>query len=245
MSARVWEVYPAIDLRRGRVVRLRQGDPDRETAYGDDPLVAARRWQEAGARWIHVINLDGALGEGGAENVRALRCVVEGTEGLRVQFGGGLRDLTAVRSVLEMGVERVILGTAAVRDPDLVQGALDVFGAKRVVVGVDARGGRVQTHGWQEASEMDALALTRRWAERGIRWVIVTDVARDGMGSGLNLKQAKRLAAVPGVDVIGAGGVGSVEDVREAYNAELSGVIIGRALYEGEVELGEALAVGG
>ena len=243
MRSRFWEVYPAIDLRRGRVVRLRQGDPERETRYGDDPLAVALRWQEAGARWIHVVNLDGALGEGGAENARALQGVLEGTEGLRVQFGGGLRDMEGIRRVLEMGVERVILGTAAVQDPALVEGALHAFGPERVVVGIDARNGVVQTHGWQETSEVDALALARSWVGRGVRWVIVTDVARDGMGRGLNLEQAQRLAAVAGLEVIAAGGVGGLGDVRRACDAGLSGVIIGRALYEGDVELGEALGV--
>jgi phosphoribosylformimino-5-aminoimidazole carboxamide ribotide isomerase len=243
VTAGNWTVYPAIDLRRGHVVRLMQGDPDRETAYASDPRRVARRWQRAGADWVHVVNLDGAFGEGGQENLRALERILGLPNGLRVQFGGGLRDLASVRRALNLGVNRVVLGTAAVRDPALVQAALDVYGAQRVAVGIDVRDGNVRTHGWREGGDVDALELAQQWADRGVRWLIFTDVARDGMGRGLNLKATVRLAEATGLSVIASGGVASLGDVRQAYQANLSGVIIGRALYEGDLALEDVLGI--
>jgi len=262
-----WTVYPAIDLRQGRVVRLMQGDPGQETRYADDPATVARRWQEAGASyfslkgrhsdgaprfslkgrhsdgapWLHVVNLDGALDQGGARNRAAVARIL--ATGLRVQFGGGLRDLEAIRGALALGVERAVIGTAAVENPALVEAALDAFGPERIAVGIDARDGIVRTHGWKQAAGMPAVELARRWADRGMRWFIFTDVARDGMGSGLNLAATVHLAQETGVHVIASGGVASLEDVRRAYRAGLSGVIIGRALYEGQVKLEDALRV--
>jgi phosphoribosylformimino-5-aminoimidazole carboxamide ribotide isomerase len=285
-----WTVYPAIDLRRGRVVRLRQGDPDRETRYASDPLSVAHRWQEAGATWLHVVNLDGAFDEGGRENQAALERIL--TTGLKVQFGGGVRDFATLSWALNLGVRRVVIGTAAVKNPGLVDDALRAFGPDRITLGIDARDGQVRTHGWTEAAPMTAVELARHWAVRGVRWVIFTDVSRDGMGSGLNLKTTMQLAQVAApsassgqapsassgqapsassgqvpsagsgqvpsagsgqapsagarrrLHVIASGGVASLADVRQAYQARLSGVIIGRALYEGQVALEEALRVG-
>ena len=246
-----WVVYPAVDLRRGRVVRLVQGDPGQETKYADDALSVARRWQEAGAEWVHVVNLDGAFGErsrleslphGSRENLAALKRIL--TTGLRVQFGGGLRDFQALRRALALGVSRVVVGTAAVEDPALVEEALRTFGPEQIAVGIDAREGKVRTHGWREATSMTAVELARQWADKGVHWVIFTDVSRDGMGSGLNVDATVHLAQTTGLKVIASGGVASLEDVRRAYEAGLSGVIIGRALYEGQVALEEALGVG-
>jgi phosphoribosylformimino-5-aminoimidazole carboxamide ribotide isomerase len=245
-----WEIYPAIDLHRGRVVRLRQGDPAQETAYDDDPLAVARRWQEAGARWLHVVNLDGALGEGGDENLVALERVL-GTE-LLVQFGGGLRDLESLRRALELGVCRTVVGTAAVEDPALLEAALAALGPERVAVAIDARRGRVRTHGWQQDSVLTAADLARRCAALGVEWIIHTDVARDGTGRGLNVEASRQLAREAGplsdsehrLHVIASGGLASLGDVQQAHRAGLSGVIIGRALYEGSVRLEDALRVG-
>mgnify|MGYP001098769547 CR=1 FL=1 len=240
--SRDWTVYPAIDLRRGRVVRLMRGDPEQETRYADDPLSVARRWQEAGSGWLHVVNLDGAFGKLNVENLAALERIL--TTGLRVQFGGGLRDLEAIRRALAMGVSRVVIGTAAVKDPALVEAALDAFESERVAVGIDARDGIVQTHGWQEAAPVTAIQLAQRWAGRGVRRVIFTDVARDGTGAGINLPATVQLAQESGLNVIASGGAAGLEDVRRAHEAGLSGIIIGRALYEGRVRLKEALSVG-
>lgn len=243
MGADNWMIYPAIDLRHGRVVRLMQGDPDRETAYASDPLHVAERWRGAGAQWVHVVNLDGAFGEGSEENIRALQRILEGTRGLRVQFGGGLRDLASVRRALELGVERVVLGTAAVRNPTLVAAALDAYGPKRVVIGIDAGGGAVRTHGWRESAGVTALELAQQWAGRGVDWLIFTDVARDGTERGLNLEATAQLAEATDLNVIASGGVASLDDVWRAYAANLSGVIIGRALYEGTLSLQDALSI--
>jgi phosphoribosylformimino-5-aminoimidazole carboxamide ribotide isomerase len=245
-----WAIYPAIDLRQGRVVRLRQGDPAQETIYGDDPLAVAGRWQAAGAGWVHVVNLDGAFGEEGGENLAALGRIV-GT-GLRVQFGGGLRDLESVRRVLEMGVRRAILGTAAVEEPSLVGAALAAFGPERIAVAIDARQGLVRTHGWRQDSALTAGELARWCGEAGVRWIIHTDVARDGMGRGLNVEASRQLVrntglagdSSQGLRVIASGGVASLEDVQRAHSAGLSGVVIGRALYDGALCLEDALGVG-
>lgn len=239
---RTWNIYPAIDLRQGRVVRLMQGDPGRETQYADDPLRVARRWQAASTQWLHVVNLDGALDESGRENLTALERVL--TTGLDVQFGGGLRDLDGIRRVLDLGVSRAVIGTAAVENPALVEVALAEFGPERIALGLDARDGIVRTHGWQEDTGVTAVDLGRQWAERGVRWIIFTDVSRDGMGTGLNLDATVELAQATGMSVIASGGVGRLDDVRSVHVAGLSGVIIGRALYEGHVMLEDALRVG-
>jgi len=238
---RVWDIYPAIDLRQGRVVRLMQGDPDRETQYAKDPLHVARRWQEAGTDWLHVVNLDGALDESGRQNLAALERVL--TTGLKVQFGGGMRDLESIRRALDLGVSRAVIGTAAVENPALVEAALAEFGPERVALGLDARDGIVRTHGWQEDTGITAVEMGRQWADKGVRWVIFTDVSRDGMGTGLNLDATVELAQATEMHVIASGGVASLEDVQRTYEAGLSGVIIGRALYEGAVVLEEALHV--
>lgn len=240
---RDWTVYPAIDLRGGRVVRLAQGDPQRETCYGDDPLAAARRWQSAGASWLHVVNLDGAFGDAATQqNADALLRIV--ALGCKVQFGGGLRTMADVRQAIDLGVERVVIGTAAVEEPALVAQLIQSYGPERVAVSIDARRGMVRTHGWRRGGGMSATRLARRCAVAGLRWLVYTDIARDGMGSGPDLDAAVRLANDTGLRVIAAGGVGSLQDASRSFAAGLSGVIIGRALYEGLVDLDAALQVG-
>lgn len=234
-------IYPAIDLREGRVVRLAQGDPDRETAYDDQPLAVARRWQTAGAAWLHVVNLDGAFGEGGRKNVTALARIL--TTGLKVQFGGGVRDLETVRRILDMGVARVVLGTVAVENPAVVERALADFGPERLAVGIDARDGYVRTRGWREAAPLTALELAQQWAARGGRWVIFTDIARDGMSDGVNVEATAALAQATGLAVIASGGVATLDDVLRVKDTGLRGVIIGRALYEGQINLEAALKI--
>jgi len=242
-------IYPAIDLREGRVVRLAQGDPDRETAYDTQPLAVARRWQAAGAAWLHVVNLDGAFGEGaspelvegGRKNVTALARIL--ATGMQVQFGGGVRDLETVRRVLDMGVARVVLGTVAVENPAVVERALADFGPERLAVGIDARDGYVRTRGWREAAPLTALDLAQQWAALGGRWLIFTDITRDGMSSGVNVEATAALAQATGLAVIASGGVATLDDVQRVKAAELHGVIIGRALYEGRVSLEAALKV--
>lgn len=232
-------VYPAIDLRAGRVVRLQQGDPARLTAYSDDPAEAAHRWLEAGARWLHVVNLDGAFDESDLSNHRALEEIlsVASQFDAHVQFGGGMRSLDSIEDAFQAGVSRAILGTVAIERPDVVEEALLRFGAERIAVGIDAREGFVRVRGWTSNSGTRAIDLARRLRTLGLRTVIFTDVSRDGLGSGLNIAASRELAEVSGLDVIASGGVHSLEDVIAAKNASLAGVIVGRALYEGTIDL--------
>jgi phosphoribosylformimino-5-aminoimidazole carboxamide ribotide isomerase len=234
-------VYPAIDIRKGRVVRLLYGDPNQETVYGDDPVAMAQRWQNAGAEWLHVVNLDGAFGESGAANQDALTRIL--TTGLRVQFGGGLRDMNSIRRALDLGVTRVVLGTVAAENPKRVESALTEFGPERIAVGIDARDGIVRVRGWQEAAPLQAADLAQHWAAMGGRWLIFTDIARDGVSTGVNVDATAAIAQATGLSVIASGGVAARDDVVRVRDAGLPGVIIGRALYEGQVDLAEAIQI--
>ncbi|MCI0397570.1 MAG: 1-(5-phosphoribosyl)-5-[(5-phosphoribosylamino)methylideneamino]imidazole-4-carboxamide isomerase [Chloroflexi bacterium] len=235
-------VYPAIDLRKGRVVRLVQGDPARQTVYGDDPAAVARRWLAAGANWLHVVNLDGAFGEEESANIAALRAILAAAGPGRVQFGGGLRSLADMEQTLEWGVGRVILGTAAVESPELVAEAVARFSPERVGVGIDARDNRVRVKGWVEASDLEPATLGRQLAGLGVRTVVYTNIARDGAGRGVDVAASQQLAEGTGLAVIASGGVASAADVAAVRAAGLSGVIVGRALYEGQVRLEEMLS---
>jgi len=239
----MFEIYPAIDIRRGQVVRLQEGDPARQTVFGADPAAAAQRWAAQGARWMHVVNLDGALGEANAlrELLPAL-CRV----GPRLQFGGGLRSLADVESVLRAGVARAILGTVAVEQPELVREAIARFGARAVAVGIDAREGRVRVRGWQADGGLSTLELGRQLKAAGVEVVIHTDIARDGLLSGANVTASVELAQATGLGVIVSGGVAELDDIRRARAAAAQGVvgvIAGRALYDGALDLRQALAM--
>jgi phosphoribosylformimino-5-aminoimidazole carboxamide ribotide isomerase len=238
-------IYPAIDLRGGKVVRLKEGDPARMTAYSDDPAETAKRWLAMGAKWLHVVNLDGAFGEGDTENQQALLSILKAASefGADVQFGGGLRSLDSMSQALSLGVSRIVLGTIAVENPDVVTGALKKFGVERVAVGIDARDGVVRVRGWQSDGGVSAQDLALQMRMLGLCTIIFTDVGRDGMGRGLNISMTRELADVSGMDVIASGGVHALEDVMAACDANLSGVIIGRALYEGTINLKEALEI--
>ena len=236
-------IYPAIDLRGGQVVRLKEGDPARQTAYSNDPAETARRWLSVGAKWLHVINLDGAFDENDIANQEALRAILSVADefGAQVQFGGGLRSLDAIDAALGMGVQRAIIGTLAVERQDVLETALSRFGADYIAVGIDARDGLVRVRGWQDGSGVSASDLARQMRTLGLRTVIFTDVRRDGMGLGLNIAATRELADVSGLAVIAAGGVHTLDDVLAAREAGLAGAIIGRALYEGTIDLKEAL----
>lgn len=236
-------IYPAIDLRGGKVVRLKEGDPARMTAYSDDPAETARHWFALGATWLHVVNLDGAFGEGDDANQNALESILKTAKefNAQVQFGGGLRSLEMMEKVLSLGVNRIILGTVAVERPEILSGAVKQFGAENLAAGIDARDGLVRTRGWKDNSGISALDLASQMRGFGLRTVIFTDVSRDGMGRGLNIESTRELADVSGLDVIASGGVHTLEDVRAARSANLAGVIIGRAIYEGTIDLKEAL----
>ena len=238
------DIYPAIDLRHGQVVRLQLGDPDRQTTFSDDPLAIANQWIESGANWLHVVNLDGAFDEAGLSNWQILPKLTG--LGSRVQFGGGLRTLKDIARALNFGVSRVILGTVAVEEPDVVADAVRLFGAERIAVGIDAQEGKVKTRGWQSDSIRTPVDLGLQMVALGVRTVIYTDISRDGILSGVNAQSTIELARETGLNVIASGGVASLADVRHVLAGAaggVSGLIIGRALYDGNIDLREALKI--
>jgi phosphoribosylformimino-5-aminoimidazole carboxamide ribotide isomerase len=234
-------IFPAIDLRNGKIVRLAQGDPTRQTTYGDNPRAQAEQFKAEGATWIHVINLSGAFGENAQANLKALEAIL--TVGLKVEFGGGIRDEETIRIPLEMGAERVFLGTAAIQNPALVDWAIARYGAERIAADIGIRDGQVMVKGWQESTPLTMLAAGWRFRQQGLEWCVLTDVRRDGVGSGINVVPAVKLQNTTGLKVVASGGVSIMDDVRRVREAGLAGVIIGRALYEGRVALKEALQI--
>jgi phosphoribosylformimino-5-aminoimidazole carboxamide ribotide isomerase len=239
MSA--FELIPAIDLLGGKCVRLTQGDYDAATEYDADPAGVAARFAAHRIQRLHVVDLDGAK-RGEPVNTRAVQGILGAAKGVPVELGGGIRTLAGVETWLGLGVERAILGTAALRDPALVREAAKKFPG-RIGVGIDARGGRVAVQGWLETSETDALSLARRFEDAGVAAIIYTDIARDGTGAGVNLAETVALAQAISIPVIASGGVGSLDDVRAARASGVAGVIVGRALYTGAVDLRAALEV--
>jgi phosphoribosylformimino-5-aminoimidazole carboxamide ribotide isomerase len=236
-------LYPAIDILGGKTVRLMQGDYERETAYDDDPVVAARRWAGGGARWLHVVDLDGARA-GEPLNLEHVRRIVAAVD-IPVQLGGGLRDSKKVEEAISSGAERVVLGTAAVRDPDLA-GAIAAAHGDRVVASVDARSGKVAAEGWTEESDLATGDVIAALAERGVRRFVYTPVDVDGLMEGPDLDSLRQAAAASDGRLIYSGGVGSVDDLRAiaALGLEtVEGVIVGRALYEQRFTVAEGQAV--
>ncbi len=232
-------LYPAIDLRHGQVVRLRTGDPSQQTIYSLDPARTAQKWLAAGANWLHVVNLDAALGEDDSANQAALGAIlVEAARaGGKVQLGGGLRSLEAIRAALEGGAERAILGTAAALQPELVRQAVQQFGARHIAAGLDARQGWVSVRGWAAETPLNAIDLAGDLAKMGVRTLIFTDIARDGIGEGGNLAATLELAHASGLEVIASGGFTRLEELLAAKQAGLAGMILGKALYEGQLDL--------
>ena len=236
-------IYPAIDLRNGAVVRLKYGDPAQQTTFSDDPVATAQRWLAAGATWLHVVNLDGAFDEQGSANWHALpRLTALGTP---VQFGGGIRTLADLERALTLGAARVILGTIAVEQPDLVAQAVARFGPDAVVVGLDARDGIVKTRGWQTDGGVTATELGRKMAALGVTTIIHTDISRDGVLTGVNWQASQALAAATNLAVIASGGVAALDDVLACRKADgINGVITGRAIYDGRLDLAQAIGSG-
>ena len=232
-------VFPAIDLRNGKVVRLAQGDPNRQTIYGDDPLAWAERWQSEGAEWLHVINLSGAFDEDSEPNLTALKSIL--TTGLKVEFGGGIRTLDHIRTVLELGVKRVFLGTVAIQNPILVDWAIEKFGPETIAGDIGAIDGQVMVKGWQQATPLTVIDVGKKLKEQGVRWCVLTDVKRDGVSLGVDFPSAINLQHETGLQVVASGGVSKLSDVSGAYQGGLVGVIIGRALYDGNIALRDAI----
>jgi phosphoribosylformimino-5-aminoimidazole carboxamide ribotide isomerase len=235
-------IYPAIDILNSKAVRLTQGHRDQATVYGD-PIEMAAKWVSKGADWLHVVDLDGAF-EGKPRNLNLLRDMARAVPNAKIQVGGGIRSMSIVESLLDAGIQRVVLGTAAVHDQEFVKNAIEMQ-PHNVAIGIDARDGKVQVAGWTEASELGAIELARKLQDIGARLVIYTDISRDGVLKGPNVEATREMLEHTEVAVIASGGVSSVADVRhlsEIDHWRLDGVIIGKALYEGLITVEEAMA---
>ncbi len=235
-------IFPAIDLKDGQCVRLVQGRVSDQTVYSSAPADIARRFQQQGARWLHIVDLDGAF-SGKPANLKAIEAIADAVT-IPFQVGGGLRKLNDIEQMLQAGASRVIIGTRAVEGPDFIKQLLDEFGDERIVLGLDARDGKVAVHGWVETVELTALDLGKQMKELGIRTAVYTDVLRDGLLAGPNLEATRQVALHTGLSIIASGGVSSAEHIRSLKAMETDGVagaIIGKALYEGNINLAQAL----
>ncbi|MCL4303092.1 MAG: 1-(5-phosphoribosyl)-5-[(5-phosphoribosylamino)methylideneamino]imidazole-4-carboxamide isomerase [Anaerolineae bacterium] len=248
------QIFAAIDLKNGQCVRLKQGDPEAKTVYGDDPAAMAEKWADIGVDWLHVVNLDGAFGEPekSAKNIDALQAILDRVT-TPVQFGGGLRSPEDIARALDLGVSRVVIGSMAADRPRQMLDVLGQFGPEQIVLGLDVKEGKVATHGWRQLAETDALKLVQLIQTAGLTHVIYTDISRDGMLSGINLEATVALARAGHTAdperrfrVIASGGVAGIEDVRRVKAVEhegVEGLIIGKALYTGTVDLAEAMRI--
>lgn len=227
-------IYPAIDIKDGRCVRLTQGKFDEEKVYYENPEEVAKMWEEKGARVLHVVDLDGAL-EGKSKNLPVIEDIVEGVN-LPIQIGGGIRSLEAIEALIEIGVGRVILGTKAIEDQGMLKKAVALYGDK-IVVSIDAKDGYVAVDGWTKTSRVKALDFAKEIEELGVKTIVYTDIARDGMMKGPNFEAIKTLKNHVSIDIIASGGVSSLEDLKILSEIGVAGAIVGKALYEGKVDL--------
>jgi phosphoribosylformimino-5-aminoimidazole carboxamide ribotide isomerase len=235
-------IIPAIDLRGGRCVRLSQGQASAETIYSESPVKIAKQWYDEGAEMLHVVNLDAALGKDDTDNLKSLERILYEVN-IPVQFGGGVRTLDDVRRLDDLGATRIVIGTTAIENPVLLQHIVDEFGST-IVVGIDARDGKVALRGWEKLSNIEAIEFAQKVAEMGVERIVYTDIARDGMLSGINIEATRAIAEASGLKVTASGGVASLDDIYALNELEESGVdsvIIGKALYEGLFTLEEAL----
>ena len=238
------ELIPAIDLIDGKCVRLYQGDYSQETVYADDPVEVALRWESLGASRIHIVDLDGAR-SGNPDNLKVVERIVSAVQ-VPTQMGGGVRSLDSARRIIEAGVQRVMLGTVAVRNPDIVRSASAEFGSEAVVVAVDSKDGKVAVSGWTSASEIQATDLVASMMEVGVQTFLCTDISRDGTLSGPNYTLMQDLVEVAGEGVIAAGGIASMEHLHRLAKNGVGAVVVGKALYTGDIDLAEAIhSVGG
>ncbi len=236
------QIWPAIDLRGGKCVRLRQGDYARETVYGADPVEMAHRWVEQGAQYLHLVDLDGSR-DGQLVNQVAVTAIVQAVQ-IPCELGGGIRDRSTMEQLLDLGLERLVIGTQLLKRPEWFREMCRVFPGK-LVAGIDARDGLVATDGWLETSTVDAVDLACELADQPIAAIVYTDIARDGMMAGPNTPAMARMAAAVSVPVVASGGVTTAGDVASLAKTEIAGCIVGRALYEGSLTLGDALAAAG
>lgn len=236
-------LYPAIDLKDGHVVRLKQGRFDEVTVYSKDPLEMARKWVEAGAEWLHVVDLNGAM-QGEPVNTAVIETIMQGVD-VPVQIGGGIRSRNIAEIYLTLGAGRVVLGTKALEEPELVSILSQEF-PERVAVGIDAKDGYVAVRGWKETGEQKAVDLAKAMAERGAACIIYTDISRDGMLTGPNFEATREMARESRIPIIASGGVASLDDIKRLKTMETDGVagaILGRSLYEGTLDLAEAIKI--
>lgn len=231
-------VYPAIDMKDGKCVRLLQGRFDNVTVYSENPVEMALKWENMGAEYLHMVDLDGAR-SGKPKNLSVVSAIASRLK-IPVQLGGGIRDLGTIDNILGKGIERVILGTSAVKNPGLVKEALKKYGSK-IVIGIDAKNGMVAIEGWEQTSDFTAVDFAKRMKELGAKTVIYTDIATDGMLAGPNLKAMEEMVEAVGIDIIASGGVSKVQDIKNLKEVGVAGAIVGKALYAGNIDLKEAL----
>lgn len=233
------QLYPAIDLKNGQCVRLTQGKFDQVKVYSEEPWEMARHWEEMGASYLHLVDLDGALA-GSLVNGPVIEKIVKSIR-IPVQIGGGIRSMETIEALRTLGVYRTIIGTKAVENPDFIKAAAERFGSEHIVVGVDAKDGLVATDGWERVSGRKALDLCLEMKEMGIRHIVYTDISRDGMLTGPNVEQTKLLTEKTGLDIIASGGVSGMGDLENLYHSGIHGAIIGKALYEERIDLKSAV----
>ncbi|GAE88304.1 1-(5-phosphoribosyl)-5-[(5-phosphoribosylamino)methylideneamino]imidazole-4-carboxamide isomerase [Acetivibrio straminisolvens] len=233
-------IYPAVDIKDGRCVRLVQGEFDKVTVYSDDPVEMGLKWEKMGAEYLHVVDLDGAR-TGNVHNTPIISEMAVKL-GIPVQLGGGIRTIETIETLLCKGIHRVILGTSAVKNPELVKQALKTFESS-IVIGIDAKDGMVAIEGWAKTSEFTAIGFAKKMEELGAKTIIYTDISRDGMLAGPNLKAMEEMVKAVNIEVIASGGVSNLEDIRNLKNVGVSGVIVGKALYTGSLDLKEAIEV--
>jgi len=233
-------IYPAIDIKNGQCVRLLQGRAEDSTIYGSDPCAMARRWAEAGAKRLHIVDLDGAF-TGAGQNTEAIARIAKEQPQLVLQLGGGIRTLSDVEHRLQLGISRVILGTAAIENPALAGEAVKEFGAEHIVVGIDAKDGIAAAKGWVEASGVSAVELGKRMADLGVLHCVYTDIARDGMLCGPNFARTGEMLKETGLAVIASGGMSCMEDLAGCEKIGCAGAIVGKAMYDGRIDIKEAI----
>lgn len=234
-------LYPAIDIKEGHCVRLRQGSFSNIKKYFDNPVDVAKKWRNAGAKFLHIVDLDGAL-KGEPVNRELIKTICNEVK-IPVQIGGGIRTLNSIEGLLKSGVKRCIIGTKALKEPEFVLSAIKEFGDESIVVGIDARDGKVATNGWENVSDISAASLALGMKEIGVKHIVFTDIKRDGMLSGVNVSATADMTKMTGIEIIASGGVGDIKDLKLLDEAGVKGVIIGKALYEGRINLKEAIEI--